>query len=456
MILGAYSYRIAYKSGDTIPHADGLSRLPLPNAPNEVPLPGETILLMESLKSSPVSAEEIKLSTSRDPILAQVHHMLLHGWREMEGEGFVPFQRRREELSVHDGCVLWGSRVVVPTKGRRRILELVHESHPGISRMKSLARGFVWWSGMDKDIEEYGKGCEVCQSSRHSEVKVPLQPWKWPQKPWARIHVDYAGPLGKMFLLVVDAHSKWIEVAIVNSATSSTTIERLRQMFATHGLPETMVSHNGTVFTSMEFSEFCRRNHIRHIRTAPYHPASNGQVERAVQTFKESMKRSSSDSLETRVSRFPFHYRITPHTTTGCSPAELMMGRQHRSHLSLVKQDVTQLAKRQQNQKIYYDKRTREKTLETGESVLVRNFSSGTLWLAGKLLSRCGPLSFNVELTDGRVVRRHYNHIRYRAKLDPPEEVQTEEDLDPIELPDVEPGPIERDGVDTICNENIF
>ena len=151
-------------------------------------------------------------------------------------------------------------------------------------------------------------------------------------------------------------------------------------MFATHGLPETMVSDNGTVFRSMEFSEFCRRNHIRHIRTAPYHPASNGKVERAVQTFKESMKRSSSDSLETRVSRFLFHYRITPHTTTGCSPAELMMRRQLRSHLSLVRQDVTQLAKRQQNQKIYYDKRTREKTLETGESVLVRNFSSGTLW----------------------------------------------------------------------------
>ena len=216
LILRAYSYRIAYKSGDTIPHADGLSRLPLPNAPNEVPLPGETILLMESLKSSPVSAEEIKLLTSRDPILAQVHHMLLHGWREMEGEGFVPFQRRREELSVHDGCVLCGSRVVVPTKGRRRILELVHESHPGISRMKSLARGFVWWPGMDKDIEEYGKGCEVCQSSRHSEVKIPLQPWEWHQKTWARIHMDYAGLfLGKMFLLVVDANSKWIEVAIV-------------------------------------------------------------------------------------------------------------------------------------------------------------------------------------------------------------------------------------------------
>ena len=394
---------------------------------------------------------------SRDPILAQIYQMLIHGWRELEGDSFVPFQRRRDELSVHGGCVLWGGRVVVPTKLRKRMLELVHEGHPGITRMKSLARGFVWCPGMDKDIEDHGKGCDVCQVSRHSEVKVPLHRWEWPQRPWERIHVDYAGPfLGRMFLIVVDAHSKWIEVAIVNSATSSTTIERLRQIFATHGLPETMVSDNGTVFSSMEFLEFCSRNHIRHIRTAPYHPASNGQVERAVQTFKDAkdaMKRNSSDSIETRVSRFLFHYRITPHTTTGVSPAELMLGRQLRSHLSLVRQNATQLASRQQKQKEYYDRRTREKTVEVGESVLVRNFSMGQHWLAGKVLSECGPMSFNIELTDGRVVRRHYNHIRPNTKYesDPPEEIRTGNgDLDAIELPNAEPGAMVGEGVENV------
>ena len=114
------------------------------------------------------------------------------------------------------------------------------------------------------------------------------------------------------------------------------TIEKLRAMFAVHGLPETLVSDNGTVFTSAEFKEFLQRNNIQHIRTAPYHPASNGQAERAVQTFKNGMKRSSKDTLETRVSRFLFHYRITPNTTTGVSPAELLMGRSLRSHFSML------------------------------------------------------------------------------------------------------------------------
>ena len=105
----------------------------------------------------------------------------------------------------------------------------------------------------------------------------------------------------------------------MNVATSYATIEELRRMFAAHGLPEVLVSDNGTAFSSGEFLEFTKRNCIRHVKTAPYHPSSNGQVERAVQTFKEAIKKNSTDSLQTRVSRFLFNYRNTPHSTTGVS-----------------------------------------------------------------------------------------------------------------------------------------
>ena len=102
---------------------------------------------------------------------------------------------------------------------------------------------------------------------------------------------------------------------------------------------------------------------MHHIRTAPYHPSSNGQVERAVQIFKDAMKKQSQETLQTRVSRFLFQYRNTPHT--GC------------------------------------------------DTVLVRDFShSKAKWLMGKIRYRSGPISFSVELDDGRVVRRHADHIR--------------------------------------------
>ena len=96
-----------------------------------------------------------------------------------------------------------------------------------------------------------------------------------------------------MLLIVVDAYSKWLEVKPVSSATSSVTIEQLRSIFSTHGLPEVLVTDNGTSFTSVEFQEFMKNNGINHVKSAPYHPASNGLAERAVQTFKGSMKKCS-------------------------------------------------------------------------------------------------------------------------------------------------------------------
>ena len=108
-----------------------------------------------------------------------------------------------------------------------------------------LYGGLVW---INNWRQELCKSCEPCQLSRHSPSKVPLHPLEWPDGPWSRIHIDFAGPfMGKMFL--VNAHSKWLEVSIVQSATSNSTLEKLRAIFATHELPEVIVSDNGTAFT---------------------------------------------------------------------------------------------------------------------------------------------------------------------------------------------------------------
>ena len=183
-------------------------------------------------------------------------------------------------------------------------------------------------------------------------------------------------------------------------------------MFAAHGLPDILVSDNGTAFTSTEFMTFTKRNGIRHIRTAPYHPSSNGQVERAVQTFKKTMKKTNTGSIETMVSRFLFHCRITPHSTTGVSPAELMMGRQLKSHLSLLPDTAGRVATKQESQKRGYDERVWDRSLNIGDRVLARDFSSHAKWFTGIVHDRCGPQSFNVRLGDGRIVRRHIDHLR--------------------------------------------
>ena len=92
--------------------------------------------------------------------------------------------QRRYELSVQNGCVLWGSRVVVPPPGRAPILRLLHEGHPGISRMKALARSVVWWPGLDVELDNKVKSCTACQDTRSAPSKSLLHPWEWPSKPW--------------------------------------------------------------------------------------------------------------------------------------------------------------------------------------------------------------------------------------------------------------------------------
>ena len=150
--------------------------------------------------------------------------------------------------------------MVVPPQGRSKVFTELNEAHPGESHMKALARSYVWLPGMDQEIVKKVKSCDKCQSNQSAPAEAPLHPWEWPGLPWSRIHIDYAGLYkGEMFLVVVDAYSKWLEVHHLRSITSTATIEKLCKMFATHCLPATLVSDNGSNFTSAEFQEFMKR-----------------------------------------------------------------------------------------------------------------------------------------------------------------------------------------------------
>ena len=146
--------------------------------------------------------------------------------------------------------------------------------------MKSCARAHFWWPRLDKEVENLVSSCQQCQANINMPAAAPLHPWIWPTTPWQRVHVDYAGPFqGKSFLIAVDTHSKWPEVFDISSTTTVKTIAVLRHLFSAYGLPEQIVTDNGPQFISEEFRTFLRRNGVKHIRSAPYHPASNGAVE---------------------------------------------------------------------------------------------------------------------------------------------------------------------------------
>ena len=139
-------------------------------------------------------------------MFSKVCRFVQHGWPRTVESTFQPYHSRQFELSTQDNCLLWGNRIVVPKQGREKLLSLLHEGHPSISKMKCLAHSYVWWHNIDADLEAQVKQCNQCQVNQPSPPAVPMHSWEWPEHPWERIHVDYVGPLlGKMFLIVVDA-----------------------------------------------------------------------------------------------------------------------------------------------------------------------------------------------------------------------------------------------------------
>lgn len=412
LLLAGYDYKLYYRPGNKNNNADCMSRLPVvKDGPAEV---NNHIMLME-LSKSPVKLNDVQRCSRSDPVIAKVIDMVL-SHEKMDSEldpSFAAYKRRIDELVVEEGILMWGFRVVIPKKLRETILEELHEAHPGITRMKALARSYFWWPGMDADIENLVVSCDACQHHQNSPESASMHLWEPVSKPWSRIHLDHAGPFrNKLYLIVVDAFSKWVEVVPVSSTNSSVTIEKLRVMFATHGLPEIIVSDNASGFKSEEYGRFLEKNNIRKIHGAPFHPATNGLAERTVQTFKKALGKmletnTSKASIQTLISRFLFSYRITPHSVTGITPAEALMNRKLNNVFSMVKPCTDRKSRLMAAKN--EDKLTR--SFVTGQIVWVRNYANGPRWVKGIVEKQNGPASYEV-LVNGNMLHRHVDQMR--------------------------------------------
>ena len=324
-----------------------------------------------------------------------------------------PFCQRQQEFSIESGCLLWGTRVVVPWVLQQHILEELHRGHPGIVRMKSLARSHVWWPTIDCQLEDVVKSCMCCHSNRHQPVKAPLHPWALPAKPWQHIHLDFAGPVArKMPFIAVDAHSKWPEVILMESTTTSKTIRVLQDMFACWGIPEQIVTDNGLQFISSDITMFLTSHGLKHIRTAPYHPASNGAAERVVQTVKQALWAGlqAGDPIEECLVSFLLRYCNTQHATTGVAPSELMVGRHLHTRLDLFRDQV---ATRVQDSQEKQNSHNSTRNLQVDQQVWMRNYRSGPRWIPRIVEEVKGPVSYIVRIFEnGELWHRHLNQIR--------------------------------------------
>ena len=433
MYLAGFNYEIRYRTSKENANADCLSRLPDTNVkPDGCEPENVSVCHVEML---PTTHDELRNTTRKDPVLSRVLRHTLDGWPKQlpaEDSDLKPFFTRRTEITIERGILMWGMRIIIPHKMQQAVLAELHEGHLGVVKMKSIARSYVWWPRVDQHIEESTKRCGTCQVVQNQPPQTSLHPWIPASKPMERIHVDFAGPFeGLTYMVVVDAYSKWPEVFIMPSITSERTIDTLRNMFARYGLPQIMVTDNGSQFTSAEFQEFVHKNGITHKRSAPYHPSTNGQAERFVQTLKQAVRAARSDtgSAQAKLDRFLLAYRNAKHAVTGESPTALFMRRQLRIRLDNLRPNV----ERRYAEQLHYqaslrDKRSKADKLrefEVGDSVRARDYLGRQKWVPGVIVDREGPLMYKVQVQTG-IWRRHVDQMLPRL------EAQVELDQDQV------------------------
>ena len=448
LTLSHYDYTIKFRPTGKHGNADFCSRFPLPATSEDLQtLDGETESETVTVFATYMDQDKPLLNSSliskhsaKDPVISKVMYCIKEGWNELTQvpeNATVSIQEyfgKRDELSVEQGCLLWGHRVIIPADLRDDVLKMLHSTHTGMGSTKALARNYVWWPKMDKDIEDLVRHCTSCQINQRKPAKSTPHPWKEPSGPWERVHMDYAGPfLNHMYLVVIDSYSKWMEVVRlpVGQTKTSDTIKALRTIFCRWGLCPIIVSDNGPQFISEEMDVFMKKNGITHIPTPPYHPASNGLAENAVGKFKNAMKRMKESNSDTMLNlqNWLMTYHNTPHTTTGVEPSVRMIGRRIRSALSLLHPftDSRQSSQKTEKEmkKMESDKRLRR--FQVGDQILYRDVINKT-WKRGTIRT-VSDVQYGITAMNGSTCTRHIDHIVSFYPSDVRERPETELEL---------------------------
>lgn len=384
----------------------------------------------------PITLEELRNETQVDPLLSLISQYVMKGWpvknKRIELQTFFSCSR---ELSWEQGCLMRGHKIVVPNNLQPKILRELHRTHFGVNKTKADARALFWWPNIDRDIENMVAGCPICMQFKPTPPRAPLTPWPFPPVPWSRVHMDFFGPLhGKMFLVFVDAYTKWIECFPLSGSYSSVVvIEKLQEVMSRFGNIQVLVSDNGSSFTSQEFRDYCTLNGITHLTSPTYSPSSNGQAEICVKILKKHIKAlfmegKSWPQVNARILEFLFRYRNSKHTTTDKSPAELMFGRPLRTRFDLLKshtevpsslspssREVTNHVNDKQCSQIKYYNGKRNIQVNINDAVLIKMHNNNK-WIKGFVIKKIGKSLYNIFVPElNQTLKKHVNQL-YKLK----------------------------------------
>ncbi|XP_048747335.2 uncharacterized protein K02A2.6-like [Ostrea edulis] len=421
-----YDLNVKYKPGKYLYIADTLSRA----TESESSQSDKDEFEVFAVRYLPISDEkvnELAIESAKDKEINALQKIILEGWPDdiTECNYFVKkYWNFREELSLYNGIVTKGRRLIIPSKLRSDILNQLHYGHMGAEKCKRRAREVVFWVGINSDIDKKVAECRVCNKYQRRQPKQPLKPHPVPLRPWQKLGLDLFELNRKSFLTVVDYFSKFFEICELQSTTSSSIIKKLKPIFARHGIPEELISDNAPNLVSDEFRKFATEYGFKHTTSSPHYPQSNGMAERTVQTVKNLLKKSNEAQTDPNLALLEI--RNTPIDGVG-TPTQLLFGRRTRSilptHEALLKPHIktrkirTALVNKQNQQKIYYDRNARElPNLKVGDNVNIQ--SENKPWKEGVIVQKCPePRSYVVE-SEGVEYRRNQRHLMKNSETD--------------------------------------
>ena len=427
MAVQQYDFKIVGKSGKDIPVADALSRAYLPATEarllSDVNHANIFAVEVRGLTAfSEKKQEEVQMKTKADPVLQELIKIMRSGWpnnRQDVAQEVRKFWDSREEMSVLDGIVFKGDRVVIPETMQQEILKIIHASHLGIVKCKQLARDIVYRPGMKSEIEKMVERCPECQENKRQQQNEPMVPTQTPERPWQVVAADLLQCSARNWLVVTDYYSDFIEVEeLCQNTYSSTVIEKLARIFAVHGRPDKLITDNGPQFRSHQFHTFVDDWGMTHSTTSPYHHQANGKVERANQTVRHMLEKVNGNITK-------FYYgllqlRNTPNPDV--SPGQRLMSRRTATKLPtsnplLQPQVVTNsqvkanIKERHEKSKRYYNRKARNmEPLRPSDTIRMR---MGNKWKPAQLtpVQPSQPRSYNLETEDGKLWRRNRKDI---------------------------------------------
>ena len=309
-------------------------------------------------------------------------------------------------------------QVVVPTKYKELVMKVAHESllsgHLGIHRTYLKIFHQFYWPGINQDVTNYCRSCDICQRTlpKGKVRHVPLGKVPMIETPFHRVAMDLIGPMipatdrgNRYILTVIDYATRYPEAVALAKIDTITVAEALVEIYARVGIPSEVLTDCGTQFTSDVMKEVSRLLSIRQLTSTPHHPICNGLIERFNGTLKQMLKRMCSEKprdWDRYVGPLLFAIREAPQESLGFSPFELLYGRSVRGPMNILRElwtnDVPSeeikntyqyvldlkerlsetcklahrmLSKSSARYKTYYDKKKYKRHLNVGEKVLI-------------------------------------------------------------------------------------